>query len=90
MCISDGSAETLNFHLFSYDLDVSTNYGDLSGGVVNANASETGATNGQMRTGTFTLDTADIDANKVVIGFAEPSSSTDDFSVHFNIKYHIR
>ena len=87
---SDGSAETLNFHLFSYDLDVSTNYGDLSGGVVCASASETNATAGQLRTGTFTLDSADINANKVVVGFAEASSSTDDFSVHFNIKYHIR
>ena len=90
MCTSDGSSETLNFHLFAYDLDVSTNHGDLSGGTVHANASETGATAGAIRTGTFTLDTADIDASKVVIGFAEPSSSTDDFSVHFNIKYHIR
>ena len=90
MCISDGSSETLNFHLFSYDMDVSTNHGDLSGGVVCANASETSATTGQIRTGSFTLDSADIAANKVVIGFAEASSSTDDFSVSFNIKYHIQ
>ena len=89
MVRSDGSNETLNFHLFAYDLDVSTNHGDLSNGVVHANASETGASSGNLRTGTFTLDTADIDANKVVIGFAEPQT-TDDFSVHFNIKYHIR
>ena len=90
MCMSDGVTETLNFHLFSYDLDVSSNFGDLSNGVVNANASETNASGTGMRTGTFSLNAADIDANKVVIGFAEPSSSTDDFSVHFNIKYHIR
>ena len=90
MCTSDGSSETLNFHLFAYDLATTSNHGDLSNGVVHANASETGATAGAIRTGTFTLDTADIDASKVVIGFAEPSSSTDDFSVSFNIKYHIR
>ena len=90
MCTSDGSSETLNFHLFAYDLATTSNHGDLSNGVVHANASDTGATAGAIRTGTFTLDTADIDANKVVIGFAEPSSSTDDFSVSFNIKYHIR
>ena len=90
MVHSEGATETLNFHLFSYDLDVSSNFGDLSNGVVNANASETNASGTGMRTGTFSLNAADIDANKVVIGFAEPSSSTDDFSVHFNIKYHIR
>jgi len=81
--------ETLNFHLFSYDLDVSTNHGDLSNGVVNANATvDVGAAS--IKTGTFTLDAADINAGKVVIGFVENATSTDDYSVHFNIKYHIR
>ena len=90
MCRSEGSSETLNFHLFSYDLDVSSYHGDLSGGVVCASASEAAADSTKIRTGTFTLDSADINANKVVVGFCEPSSSTDDFTVNFNIKYHIR
>ena len=89
MCRSD-VAVTLNFHLFSYDLDVSTNHGDLSNGVVNANAQETASAFSTIRTGTFTLDAADIDANKVIIGFAENVTSATDFSVSFNIKYHIR
>lgn len=90
MVRSDGVSETLIFHLLSYDMDVSSSHGDLSNGVVHANASESNADFSSLKTGTFTLDTADIDANKVIIGFAEPSSSTDDFSVHFNIRYHIR
>ena len=85
---ADGTV-TLNFHLFAYDLDTSTNYGDLSNGVVHANTS-VGVDENTVKTGTFTLDTADIDANKVVIGFAENASSTDDLSVQLNIKYHIR
>ena len=85
---ADGNT-TLNFHLFAYDLDTTTNYGDLSSGVVHANASVSATALG-VRTGTFSLDTADIDAGKVVIGFVENSDGTDDLSVHFKINYHIR
>ena len=88
MATADGSA-TLNFHLFSYTLDVSSNHGDLSSGVVNANATVS-ATNSTVKTGTFALDTADIDKHKVVIGFVENVTDSSDLSVAFQIKYHIR
>ena len=88
MARADGTA-TLNFHLFAYTLDVSTNHGDLSSGTVHANGTVS-ATATTIKTGTFTLDTADIDAGKVVVGFVENVTDTSDLSVHFNIKYHIR
>ena len=88
MATADGSA-TLNFHLFAYTLDTSSNHGDLSAGVVHANGT-VAATNSTIKTGTFTLDTADIDAGKVVVGFVENVTDTSDVSVSFNIKYHIR
>ena len=88
MATADGSA-TLNFHLFAYTLDVSSNLGDLSSGVVHANGT-VDATATTIKTGTFTLDTADIDAGKVVVGFLENATDTSDVSVSFNIKYHIR
>ena len=88
MATADGSA-TLNFHLFAYILDVSSSHGDLSSGVVHANASVS-ATASTIKTGTFTLDTADIDASKVVVGFVENVTDTSDVTVGFNIKYHIR
>ena len=89
MATADGSSN-LTFHLFSYDIDTSSNHGDLSNGVVNANAVVAPATATAIKTGTFTLDAADIDAGKVVVGFVENISGTDDISVSFNIKYHIR
>ena len=89
MARADGTS-VLNFHLFAYDVDFSTNYGNLSGGEVHANTTITPTNSAHIRSGTFTLDEADIDAGKVVIGFVENSSSTNDLSVHFNIKYHIR
>ena len=79
---------TLNFHLFAYDLDTSSNHGDLSGGVVHANATLSATTSPKI--GTFTLDTANIDAGKVVIGFVENVTDTSDVSCAFTIKYHIR
>ena len=88
MATADGSA-TLNFHLFAYDLDTSSNHGDLSSGTVHANGT-VDATATTIKTGTMTLDTADIDANKVVIGFVENVTDTSDVSVSFQIKYHIR
>ena len=88
MATADGSA-TLNFHLFAYDLDTSSNHGDLSNGVVHANGT-VAATATTIKTGTMTLDTANINADKVVIGFVENVTDTSDVSVSFNIKYHIR
>ena len=87
MATADGS-DTLTFHLFSYAIDTTTNYGDLSGGTVQASGS-VAATNSTIKTGTLSLDSEDIDSGRVVIGFVE-SDSTTDLSVHFNIKYHIR
>ena len=88
MATADGSA-TLNFHLFAYTLDTSSNYGDLSAGAVHANGT-VAATNSTIKTGTFTLNTADIDAGNVVVGFVENVTDTSDVSVSFQIKYHIR
>ena len=88
MATADGSA-TLNFHLFEYTLDTSTNHGDLSGGSVVANAS-VAATATTIKTGTFTVDSANVAAGKVIIGFVENVTDTSDVSVTFNIKYNIQ
>tara|TARA_Y100000310_G_scaffold201389_1_gene201474 strand:- start:1109 stop:1900 length:792 start_codon:yes stop_codon:yes gene_type:complete len=86
---TDDASDYLKFHLFSYTLNTTSNPGDLSGGVVHANGS-VAATSTSIKTSTLTLDEADIDASKVVIGFVENSTSTADLTVSFNIKYHIR
>jgi hypothetical protein len=88
MVTSDGSAG-LNFHLFAYTLDTSSNHGDLSSGTVHASAFLV-STLTSIKTGTFTLDEADIDAGKVVVGFVENVTDTSDVSVSFQIQYHIR
>ena len=85
---TDGG-DALTFHLESYTLDTSTNLGDLSAGTTNATVVAVAGTSTSYKTGTLTLNSADIDSGKVVIGFVE-SDSTTDLTCTLNIKYHIR
>ena len=80
---------TINMHLMSYDLDTTTNHGDLSNGVVCASGTAS-ATATTIKTGTMTLDSANIDSGKVVVGFLENASDTGDVSLALDIYYHIR
>tara|TARA_Y100000310_G_scaffold39679_1_gene37209 strand:+ start:1572 stop:2360 length:789 start_codon:yes stop_codon:yes gene_type:complete len=84
-----GGSDNFNFHLFAYALNTTSNLGDLSGGTLHAHVDSVAATLTTVATGTLTLDTADIDQGKVVIGFVE-SDSTTDLTCTFNINYHIR
>ena len=84
---TDGG-DNLAFHLESYTLDTSTNLGDLSAGTTNATVVAVAGTSTSYKTGTLTLNLADIDSGKVVIGFVE-SDSTTDLTCTLNIKYHI-
>ena len=80
------ASDTLNFHLFSYDIDTSSAYGDLSNGTVVASGT-VDVTATTVKTGTLTLDSANIDAGKVIIAFVEDVSASSDISVAFNIHY---
>lgn len=84
----DSDAATINLHIFSYTLDVSSNHGDLSAGVVHASGSTT-CTDAQIKSVTMTLDTAEISANKVVVAFVENATGTDDVTVQMSARYHI-
>ena len=85
---ADGSVTT-NMHLLSYTLDTSTNHGDLSAGVVCASGTAS-ATATTVKTGTMTLDSANIDSGKVVIAFIENATDTSDVSINLDVYYHIR
>ena len=85
---SDGTA-TCNMHLLSYSIDTSSGYGDLSSGTVCASGSAPATATG-IKTSTLSLDSANIDSGKVVVGFIENASDTSDVSVALDIYYHIR
>ena len=88
MEVCDTASHTLNFHIYSYAIDTTTNFGDLSGGTVHASGTVETAT-GAIKTGTLTLDNANIAGGRVIIGFVEDEDGTADLSLSFNIRYHI-
>jgi len=87
--VSTDGEDNLDFHLESYTIDTSANFGDLSAGVTVASVHEVAATHLTYKTGTLSLSSSDIDAGKVVIGFVESDSITD-ITCTLNINYYIR
>ena len=84
------SSENLNFHVYSYDLDTSTNHGNLSGGTLIAHINSVmAATNLAIKTDTLVIDSDTVAANKILVAFVENEDGTGDISCQLNIKYHI-
>ena len=89
-CVTrDGTDTAMNFHLFSYDVDTSSNHGDLSSGTVLATAENVTGDATSIRYGDLSISSADVNSGKVIVGFIE-TSSTADITCSFNVKYHIR
>ena len=86
---ADGS-QAINFHVMSYDMDVTSNYGDLSNGTLIAHInSSISVSDTTLKTDTLAIDSASIAANKVVIAFAEAETNTNDITCRLIIKYHL-
>ncbi len=80
----------LNFHLMSYDMDVSSNFGDLSNGVVVADSGTTSAVDEDViKKTTMTNLPTDVAADKVIMATVE-SDLTVLISVQIIVKYHIQ
>ena len=89
MAVCDGS-ENLNFHVMSYDMDTSSNHGDLSNGTLIAHINSVMAATGtSVKTDTLVIDSATIAANKVVFVFVENEDGTGDVTCQATIKYHL-
>ena len=85
------SSHALNFHLYSYTLDASSDHGDLSSGTLLAHiGSSMSATNTTMKTDTLTIDSADVNANQVIYAFVENEGGTGDVTCQLVVKYHLR
>ena len=86
------SSESLNFHLYSYDIDTTAavNYGNLTSGRVVAHIdSVMAATAATVKTDTLTIDKTAIPAGKVNLAFAENISGTGDITAQMVVKYHL-
>tara|TARA_Y100000310_G_scaffold251663_1_gene258234 strand:- start:50 stop:844 length:795 start_codon:yes stop_codon:yes gene_type:complete len=93
IALSGGTSATdtgINFHIMSYTLDTSSSHGDLSSGVVVADSDVTsGVDEDVIKTTSLTIQSADIDAGKVLLATFE-SDTTQTISSQMIVKYHIR
>ena len=87
---TSASDSALNFHIMSYTLDISSNHGDLSEGVVVADSSATSAIDEDViKSTSLTIQSADIAAGKVLVATYE-SDSAHVTSSRMVVKYHIQ
>ena len=85
------SSHALNFHLYSYALDTTSAHGDLSDGILLAHiASSMSLTATTMKTNRLTIDSADVDDNRVIYAFVENEGGTGDITCQLTVKYHLR
>ena len=87
---STDSADTLNFHLFSYAIGGGTGStaGDLTDGTLLAHNGSTLTTgDDKITTTTLTIDSANTAADRVIIAFIE-SVYTNDITAQLIVKYH--
>ena len=90
MGTDNATDNALNFHLMSYDIDTSTNYGDLSNGVVIADSGTTSAVDEDViKVASMTNLPTDVAAGKVILATVE-SDATNRLGIQMIIKYHIQ
>lgn len=84
------SSVNLNYHVYSYDLDISSNHGDLSNGTLLAHINTSLAcTSTAIKTDELVIDSANVAQSKVIIAFVENESGTDQITTTMKIKYHL-
>ncbi len=85
------TGDTTRLHLFSYDL-TSGHTSALSNGTLIAHTSSdiTNAGSEQLYTQAFTIDSADVNKEKVLMCFFEQDSVNSDISYNVQIRYHFR
>lgn len=88
LATADGS-QSMKFNLYYFDMDVSSNHGDLSNGTRIAYSSSISATSSTIKTDTLTLDNQRIPASRVVLGFVEAETDTSDITANLIMKYYL-
>ena len=83
---------TINVHLYSFDMsnDGDTNDGNLSNGTLLANGQATSVDRNVIKTITATIDSASVDAGKVLACFVENETNTNKIKIQVQVRYHFR
>ena len=89
----DGTGDTTRCHLMSYTVDSGngSTSGDLSSGTVIADGGDVvNAGYEQAYYQQMTVQSANVDAGKVILFIFRPDSVNSDYSINATIKYHLR
>ncbi len=81
--------KTTRMHLFSYTFTSGSTSALTSGTLLAHNSDVTNAGSEQAYLSTWTVDSASVAANKVILAFFRIDSSTDNPSVSITVKYHL-
>ena len=85
----DGNGDTTRMHLFSYTFTSGSTSCLTSGTLLAHNDNITNAGSEQAYTGNWTVDSASVAANKVILAFFRSDTSQSDYSVNITVKYHL-
>tara|TARA_Y100000593_G_scaffold34762_1_gene68238 strand:+ start:1249 stop:2079 length:831 start_codon:yes stop_codon:yes gene_type:complete len=89
----DATGDTTSAHLMSYDINTAngSTSGDLSSGAVVADGSNiTNAGREQIYYQTMTVQSANVDAGKVILFTFASDTNNSDYTIQATVKYHIR
>ena len=84
------TGDTTRMHLFSYTFASGSTSALTSGTLLAYNSDVTNAGSEQAYKSTWTVDSASVDANKVILAFFESDSVNSDYSINITVKYHLR
>ena len=76
-------------HLLSYDFTSGSTSCLTNGTLLAHNSDVTNAGSEQAYLSTFTIDSADVAANKVILAFLRSDSVSSDYAINITVKYHL-
>jgi len=76
-------------HLFSYDFTSGSTSALTNGTLLAHNDDVTNAGSEQAYLSTWTIDSASVAANKVILAFFRSDSVNSDYSLNITVKYHL-
>ena len=84
------SGDTTRMHLKSFTFSTGATNCLTSGALLAHNSDITNAGNEQAYLSTWTVDSANVDAGKVILCFFRSDSVNSDYSLNVTVKYHLR
>jgi hypothetical protein len=86
----NATGDTTRMHLKSFTFTSGATACLTAGALLAHNSDVTNAGNEQPYLSTWTVDSANVDAGKVILCFFRSDSVNSDFSINVTVKYHLR